>query len=316
VFGLQLVLWLCVAGAALTKGLPALLLLIYVVLGTRLIGGRWSMLWRTGIVWGLPLSLMLFGGWAYGAYLSNPDHFNQVFMGSETLGRIGRGGPLGIVTKLWKMPAWFVARFLPWSLFAIMWVAHGVTHRPRRDWLSHPDGPSLLWLALVVVFFSFSGGKRADYLAPALPAVAVLASFWLVFEGRRQWGMRVWQAALIGLGVALLAAGYQLAGSAAAREGYGGRVVHFTQDVTRITNGQPIRFEHTGYTPLQPLLGYNQPEGDADRVSGARWLVKPVDGPGAALVSEPIWVGGDQVEVRMGLYPLGQGTERREAPEP
>jgi 4-amino-4-deoxy-L-arabinose transferase-like glycosyltransferase len=306
-FGLQLVLWLCVAGAALTKGLPTLLLLMYIVLGSKLIGGRWSVLWRTGVAWGLPVSLVLFGLWAYGAYLSDPGHFKNVFLGDETLERIGRGGLLGILADIWKVPAWLVARFAPWSLFAMMGIARVVMNRGGQRWMSHPVGPSVLWVVLVVIFFDFSGGKRADYLAPALPAVAVLASFWLVFEGRRLWGMGVWHAALIGFGIALFAGGYQLVGSDAAREGYGGHVLTFTQEVMGITGGERIRFEDTAYTPVQSLLGYNQVDGEEGRESDARWLVRPVKGPGAVVVSDPIWVGGKQVEVKMALYAVVPG---------
>jgi len=300
----QALLWLSVAGAALTKGPPALLLPIYLVVGVILLGGGWSLLRRTGIVWGLAFSIGLFGLWTYAVYTRNPEHFNAVFLGEETLGRISRGGPLRVVMELWKMPAWLVGRFAPWSVFMLLAVWHLFSIRPVGRWRHRPIGACVLWLIVVVAFFSLSGGKRPDYLAPALPAVAVLASQWLVFEGHRAWGMRSRHAAAAGLLFAMLLAAYQFVGSAAAREDYGEHILTFTREVQRLTHEEGILFEDTEYTPLQSLLGYNQPVYDPGRVSEAHWVVKPVAGPGYMAVSKPVWVGGDLVEVRMALYPL------------
>lgn len=302
VLGMQAVLWLCVAGAALTKGPPALLLLIYVVLGAKWIGGRWLTLRRTGIVWGLPAAVGLIGLWAYGAYISNPQHFVGVFLGDETIGRVGRGGLLGIASEFWLMPALFVTRFAPWSVFALMGIAHAIAHRPTKSWLHNPLGPAVLWVFLVLVFFSLSGGKRADYLLPALPAGAVLASFWLVYEGPRRLCLRPWQVAGAGLAVAMVIAGYELAASPAARAGYGENTRAFVRQVRQRTGGQPIRFQETGYTPIQALLGYNQPEGETLKLLDSPWLVKPRHEPGAVVTSAPISVDSKDQALILALY--------------
>ncbi|MEM6751061.1 MAG: hypothetical protein AAF612_11375, partial [Planctomycetota bacterium] len=65
---LQATLWLCVAGAALAKGPPAALLVLYTVVGAKLLAGRWSALLRTGMPWGLPLALGLVAAWLYAVY--------------------------------------------------------------------------------------------------------------------------------------------------------------------------------------------------------------------------------------------------------
>ncbi len=302
--GLQAVLWLCVAGAALTKGLPAMLLIIYTVLGARLIAGRWSAVRSTGIVWGLPLAIGLVGLWGYAAYASNPEHFTSTYIKDEVINRVGRGGFLTIVGEQWKMPAWFVARFAPWSLFAIMGAAHvmGKKHRPHRP--SDLLGLSVLWLFLVIVFFGFSGGKRADYLAPACPAAAVLASFWLVFEGRRFLNLRPGPVASAGLAVALVIGVYEYAASPAAREGYGQNIKAFAWQVHQQTGGQPLLFQDTDYTPVQALLGYNQTHIDPVKPPEALWLIKPLDEPGARVISEPIWAGAKDPTITLALYAL------------
>ncbi len=304
----QVVLWLCVAGAALTKGPPALLLVIYVVLGGKLFAGNWKAMLRSGILWGLPLAIMLFGVWAYSAYMSNPAHFKEVFLGYETVERVGRGGPVGILLELYKMPAYFVAKFFPWSIFAIMGIWHVFAIKPRRDWFSGPLGAAMGWVLLVIIFFSLSGGKRADYLAPAYPAAGVLAAFWLIVEGKRLMRLRPWQPAALGLIFAIVLTVYELFFSPAAVDQLGDNVVAFCKDVQSHTQGEPIRFEDTDYTPIQPLLGYNHIPGDGGD-GDAAWLVRPWnDGDEAVVVSDLIWTTrpGD---VRMCLIRLDVSRE-------
>lgn len=299
---MQLVLWLCVAGAALTKGPAALLLVIYVLLGGKLLGGRWRLMSRTGIAWGLPLALALVGLWAWGAYASNPEHFRLVFLGDEMLERIGRGGALGILGTVWKMPALFVAKFFPWSVFAIMGAWHVVNTRPRSRWLVGPIGPAMLWVLIVLVFFSLSGGKRADYLAPAYPMASIVAAFWLVVEGKRLLRLRAWQPAAAGLAIALALGAYEWAWSPAAAEGYGMHAVHFARRVHDITGGRHVQFRDVGYTPVQPLLGRNQTPADLAAEPFAPWVVMPVKDAEPLICSEPIWVGGEEHEQVLGLY--------------
>ncbi len=298
----QIVLWLCVAGAALTKGPPALLLVIYVLLGGKLLSGRWSWTLRSGIVWGLPTAAVLFGMWAYGAYQADPKHFTEVFLGYETVNRVGRGGFVGLITECWKMPAFFMARFFPWSIFALMGAWHMLMTRPRREWFNSPLGPAMLWVVLVLVFFSLSGGKRADYLAPVYPAGAVLSAFWLMVEGPRIWRLNWWQPAVAGLVFAAVVSLYECCWSPAAVDGYGDRIVAFSQDVHRHTQGQPIHFEHTGYTPIQALLGYNQPPDMPDEKASGTWLIQAWDHDPAILVSDKV-VDGDADELQLALYP-------------
>ena len=300
-WGVQLVLWLSVAGAALTKGPPALLLVIYVVLGGKLIAGRWPGVRRTGILWGLPLAMLLFGAWAYGAYLDNAQHFMDSFLGYETTERLTRGGPWKIVAELWKMPALFMARFFPWSIFALMGAWHVVKTKPRRAWFSSATGPAMLWVLIVIVFFSLSGGKRADYLAPAYPAGAVLAAYWLMVEGPRLWKLRPWQPAAAGLVFAVVLGVYECGFSPAAVDGYGDRAETFVHSVNKRTQNKPIHFEQTGYTPIQSLLGYNQPPNQHDDATSAPWTIKPADGGHPEIVSGLLTNGGGD-ELKLGLY--------------
>lgn len=89
----------------------------------------------------------------------------------------------GSLLLFWLVPRWKRA----WS------------ERDARPWLP------LAWLLLVVLFFSFSAGKRGVYLMPALPAFVIAASPYLP-ELLAKRAVRVAGLALSGLLVALVIA--------------------------------------------------------------------------------------------------------------
>jgi 4-amino-4-deoxy-L-arabinose transferase-like glycosyltransferase len=306
---LQLALWLCVAGAALTKGPAALLPLLYVTLGAKLLTGQWRACLRTGIAWGLPLALLIIAAWAWSAYQVSPEHFRATFVSDEVVERVAgreRQSRFVIVLELWKMPAYFVSRFLPGSVLAIL----ALLHIGPRHWLRHELAPAILWLLLTVGLFSLSAGKRADYLAPCYPAAAILAAGWLVQCGPR-WrltpGVAV-SALLAASGVMLI---YLTFLSPAARSGLGDDVTRFAGAIRQAVDGDTrgIVFRETGYNPLQSLLGRNEGQRDPGppQAGKARWVVEPVraDGPPALLTSPPLpgFVEDRRaIQKRLGLY--------------
>ncbi len=300
--GVQAVLWICVAGSALTKGLPAALLVIYVLLGAKLIGGSWSAVRRTGILWGLPLAVGLTAIWAVGAYRSDPQHFTHVLLGDEITGRITRGGVLGIISQVWRMPALFVARFFPWSVLTLMAATAIVARRHPLSHFRGPLGPALLWVVIVIGFFSCSGGKRADYLLPALPAASLLAAAWMIYGGKRGPSLRPWKWGVVGLVVAVVIGVYQFTNTRAVRSQYGEHLIEFISQVEEVSLGEPIYFDRTGYTPIQSLLGYNEPDSLGRVLDKSYWLIKPVEESGAAVTSAPIYMGEEDPSVIFGLY--------------
>jgi len=74
----------------------------------------------------------------------------------------------------------------------------------RRAWVAREGGPWLLlvWILLVVVFFSISPGKRGVYVLPALPALALAAAPWLP----GLWARRKAQQLVFGLAAMLVVA--------------------------------------------------------------------------------------------------------------
>ena len=273
----SVVFWLCVAGAALTKGIPALLPLVYVAVSAKLVHGRWRAV--NAVQWwgGVPVAVLLVGGWLWAAYRVEPGHFMDVFVMREVVDRAGEGGMGQWFGTLWRLPAWFMARFAPWSVLVVLMLLHVGRHVRAQRWFRHRLGPGGLWVLLVIGFMSLSSGKRADYLAPAYPAAATLAGYWLIVVAAKH-GMNAFRATLLAMLVATGLGVYQMRGSSAAKSGLGTAVVRFAKEVRREVGGESVVFERTGYNPLQTLLGRMQPgEPTAEMVAGARWLIAPSD---------------------------------------
>jgi 4-amino-4-deoxy-L-arabinose transferase-like glycosyltransferase len=305
--------WLCVGAAVLTKGPPALLPLLYVVLASKLIHGKWSAVNRTQWWWGLPLALAMVAAWVLPVYLEAPDHFRNVLVGEEIVNRVSDGGVRGIVLDLWRMPAWFTSWFLPWSIPVIAMLIH---IGPRR-WLRHPIAPAVLWLLLVITFFSMSDGKRPDYLAPAYPAAAMIAACALLGLKRPTsdrapspptkngfpFTLPIGVAAV--LVVTVILAVFELKFSNAARDGYGEAMIQFTREVRRITRGEPVTFAQTGVTSLQALLGKNDPMPVPNRGASVTWIVAPADQrSGAWVVTEKALPLRTGAPVTLGLFSI------------
>lgn len=184
----RLAFWGAVVAAAWTKGPPALLPIVFALVLARMVQGRFGALRELGAVWAVP-SIALACGWPLAAYTIDPGHVVDQLWGNEFAGRVTGAGPEGggrgaieIVTGLPKMPLYFIARFAPWSIVAIVAMVAllgPVRSRRPRD----PTWPvvcsAATWTVLTLVLFSFSSGKRADYIAPAFPAAAILAAWWV-----------------------------------------------------------------------------------------------------------------------------------------
>ena len=73
---------------------------------------------------------------------------------------------------------------LPWTWAALRGLLGGVREAGQRNL---PDAFLVSWIALPLVFFSFSGSKLPAYVLPVFPALAVLASTWPSEARRGLW---------------------------------------------------------------------------------------------------------------------------------
>lgn len=272
--------WSCVAGAGLSKGPPMVLPILYAIAAAKPVGGSWRSLKRLRFDIGLPLALACVGGWAWGAYQRDPAHFRNVLIGEEILGRFSQGEPLDPYRDpkaMWLVPAWFVTKYAPWSLF----VAAAVLSIHPRRWLNHPLTPAMLWVALLIVFFSIPEGKRIDYLAPTYPVASILAAYGLVIVLRR-YGVTPLRVAVAAMLLVVVFIDYQWRRSPGAVAREGEKIKSFAREVRRVAGEERIVFTELGFHPLQTLLGRHDTDPPTyGELAGPGWAIAPVaDLPG------------------------------------
>jgi len=262
--------WLSVAGAALSKGPAALIPLVYVLVAIAL-QRQCRPARQLRAAWGVPLLLILLGGWALLAYLHWPDAFWGVLK-SEGASRLMTGGPEAIAKPVWMTPMWFMSKFLPWSLAVLLAL---LMIGPTR-WLQHELAPAIVWVVIAVVAFSIPPGKRPDYLLPAYPAAAILAAYGMVELARR---VRV-PAGVVALAPLLMAAylaHWELRRSPEAKSGYTRSLLAFTSDVRRIVpHDAKLVALVKGYQPTLSLLGrYDGNRARPDDLTPGTWVIAP-----------------------------------------
>ncbi len=277
----QLLFWLALAGAALTKGPLAALLLVYLLLGSKCVGGRWSALGATGWWWGLVLSGGLIGGWLLAVTQADASHLTDQLIGEQIIDRSAHLDVRQLLLGPVKPPFYLLGFIAPWSVLTVLAVID-LLRRPGR-WADHPAGPAVLWVLIVVGFSMIIAGAlgrdRADYLAPAYPAAALAGAWWLVAIGRRYrlhptGAVAVAFVLLIGLGI------YAHRFSPAARTRYGQHLQTFADQVRQRVGDEALGFDQVGYVPLGALLGRNEIHRPLDAAAGYGWVVRPIDRPG------------------------------------
>jgi len=303
----SLVFWICVGGAALTKGPPALVPLLYVILAAKLIHGRFGVVLRLGWWWGLGLALGLFGSWLLPAYLLDRRHVVDVLMGRELLARVSGAEHADASWAPWRSVFYLVTRFLPWSVFAIVLMV-----RVRvREWFSNPLGPAFLWVLLVTGVFACAVGVIARYLAPAFVAMEGLAAVSLLLAVRL-WRWRAAGVAACGYVVIVGIVVHHLFFSAYAVDHLGDRYIDFARQVRPIVGDEPVAFELYRRNPIPSLLGRHEGgENEADDAA-VKWIIRPVgmegegrETEGALVVSaliRQVVPGHPGQAARVGLY--------------
>jgi 4-amino-4-deoxy-L-arabinose transferase-like glycosyltransferase len=166
--------------ALLTKGPVGFLVPLLVILAYLAWEGRPREIARLFFSWRLLLSLGPALGWIAAALALAPAGFAGEAVGTNLIGRFfaGTSHARPFYYYLYQFPV----DFLPWTL---LWpIAYLVG---RRQVFSGAEGVRdpetrrawrflLSWVAVSLVFFSLSSGKRGLYLLPAFPAMALICA--------------------------------------------------------------------------------------------------------------------------------------------
>ncbi len=266
---IPIIFWLAIALAGLTKGPAVLVMMVYIVVAARLIGGRWSAIRLLHPIPGALFALLVFGAWVFAVWKINPEHLKQELWFNEIYGRFTGTGAEGTHgrSRFWLSEAhyqsfYFTTRFVPWSFVAAIGaIAMWWRRRTRGDAplsaLERWMWASLLFVLIVVGLFSLSVGKRADYVAVAYPQTALLAAWWL---------LHVWPRIALRLPwLTPLAAALNLASISiydhkqiwAPIPGFGDAIKTFVDDASKAMAAEPMPVLNcsAGQSHLQAVLG-------------------------------------------------------------
>lgn len=172
----RLLLYAAFAAAFLTKGPVGCILILFAALAFRLAGGdcmpRRRTWWWPGALFAGAVGL----SWYLAVIARHPDLLDY-FLRYELFDRV--------FTNVHKRgePFWFFwlvlpAGFLPW-LPLLAPLLRGGRARLRA---AYPAAPLLLFLGLLLAFFTLARSKLATYVVPAYPALALLATSQLAIE--------------------------------------------------------------------------------------------------------------------------------------
>ena len=175
--GLLAIMYASAALATLTKGLIGILIPAMVIGSWIALTGRWKLLLSVRLIPGLLLVLLIAAPWHYLAGQETPAFYHFYFI-HEHFERF--------LTKTHNRyePPWFFAAvllvgMLPWTVFLFQ----AIKSRLKDAWQIHHNGGSdlylMLWVSLVLLFFSLSDSKLIPYILPIFPVLAVLIARYL-----------------------------------------------------------------------------------------------------------------------------------------
>ncbi len=206
----KLILWLGMAGAILTKGPEAPLVMAMTLVGLGLWDRKWRWMRNLSFGWGLILVLAICGPWAVAITITTDGGFWGGAVGHDLATKFSAGGSEGH-----SGPPGYHTLLLPLVFFPVSWLLGGALQTAifRR----HEAGIryALCWFVPTFLFFEFLPTKLPHYTLPALGGLAWLCavSLDLVLKMWAKW-LNVALGVFGGLLLAVLAViGWQQLGS-------------------------------------------------------------------------------------------------------
>ena len=181
------------AGVALAAKGPAFPLLIGAIMLADAARRRRvaATLRASGLAWGVPLLLAVGVPWYLLAYRADGPLVVAQFVGKHTLGRLaaplqGHGGPLWYYLPVLLVALAPFTALLPGAVAAVM---------RRRGEHAEVACLALAWAGVPLLAFSLAATKLPQYIAPAIPALALLVA-WAAAGTAAPWGRAAWHATL------------------------------------------------------------------------------------------------------------------------
>jgi 4-amino-4-deoxy-L-arabinose transferase-like glycosyltransferase len=214
-FAPPLMLWafyLSMGLAALAKGPVGLAQPILLALAYLTVRGELRRLRNFRIVPGLALAIAIPAAWYVMAVIEGGMPFvRKQIMRENVLHFLGtERTSLNESHPIYYYGSAFIAGLLPWSLFLVPLAVYLIQIRRRPE--RRPYDLPLLWIGIVIAFYTVAASKRSLYILAAYPAAAVaLGAWWSRLQRQRdalsaplRWLLYAGVAAAVGIAAAVL----------------------------------------------------------------------------------------------------------------
>ena len=179
-------MWLAYAFAALgvlTKGLIGIVLPMMVMGVWIAVTWQWRLLREIYLGSGLLIFLAIALPWYVAVQIKNPGFFN-FFIIYQHFTRFTGSGFNNPLPGWFYLPVLFLGVF-PWSVPFLFAITSGLKRIWQKSVGSSIDLFLLLWVVLIIVFFSRPESKIVGYIVPVIPAMALLAGGYLARVSER-----------------------------------------------------------------------------------------------------------------------------------
>lgn len=174
-----LIFYICLALAMLAKGPVGPFLAVAIIVVFALVRRDWRLLQRTAWIPGILTFCAVALPWYISVQIRNPQFF-RVFILEHNLARFG-SNVFHHPEPFWYFVPVMLLGWVPWTVFVIaasVWAARRLRAASDDPVAANPFAAFLsIWIAVIVVFFSFSQSKLPGYVLPAFPpGIILLAS--------------------------------------------------------------------------------------------------------------------------------------------
>lgn len=174
---LLMLMYVLFALAVMTKGLIGIVFPLLIIFAYVLIFNEWRNLKTYRIVSGLILFLLIALPWHILVQLRNPEFWHFYFVEQHFLRYLtpyaGREQPW------WFFIAVAAGGFFPWILYLPQSLVNSCPKHWQEIKQAKPTLFLLLWIIIVLVFYTFSNSKLIPYILPIFPPLALIVGKYL-----------------------------------------------------------------------------------------------------------------------------------------
>jgi len=164
--------------AALTKGLIGIVFPALIIGTWVLLLGRWSTIKKMRLVPGLIIFFLITVPWYYCVQKANPEFLHYFFV-TQQVSRFLTQQEFNSKAAAWFYIPIVLAGFFPWTVFLLQAIGRNL----KLIWQDRQQHATelflLLWLVIILVFFSVPRSKTVGYILPVFPACALMAANYL-----------------------------------------------------------------------------------------------------------------------------------------